>query len=278
MEACVHPTQFEQEVVMSQKDDEVVSLINAARDGGVLSAGTASAVTGNLGSLVVAGAAGKALEDITASEVTLFTVLIDASGSIAHRRLEQAVREGECALLDALGGTRERDSILLALWTFNTELKVLHGYLPVADATRLDGKTYRAAGGTRLYDAWCDALAANVAYAQRLRDGGTPCKSVVVVLTDGEDTSSTHDVADCLRLSNDVLASELFTLAFVGVGDEAAFEQVAAAMGVPKGCVLVQRDATPQGLRRAFQLVSRSAVRASQGRVQAGAAAGFFAP
>ena len=260
------------------KDDDLISLLHAARDSGVLSPGTAQTITGGLGPLVVAGAAGKALEDITASEVTLFTVLIDASGSIAHRGLEQAVRSGEGALLDALAGTRERDAILLALWTFNHDPVVLHGYLPVTDATRLDARTYQATGGTRLYDTWCDGLAANVAYAQRLRDSGTPCRSVVVVVTDGEDTGSRRSAADCARLSNDVLASELFTLAFVGVGDEAAFEQVAAAMGVPKGCVLVQRDATEQGLRRAFQMVSRSAVRASQGKVQPGVAAGFFAP
>ncbi len=260
------------------KDDDVVSLINAARDAGVLGAATASAVTGNLGSLVIAGAAGKALEDITASEVTLFTVLIDASGSIAQRNLEKAVREGQHALLDALGATREREGILLALWTFNNDLKVLHGYLPVTDAARLDERSYRAAGGTRLYDAWCAALAANVAYAQRLRDGGTPCKSVVVVVTDGEDTSSARSIAECERLSRDVLASELFTLAFVGLGDEASFERVARAMGVPDGNLLVQKQATPQGLRKAFALVSRSAVRASQGRVQAGPAVGFFSP
>jgi hypothetical protein len=263
---------------MSNKDDDVVQLINAARDAGVLGTATASSITGNLGSLVIAGAAGKALEDITASEVTLFTVLIDASGSIAQRNLDKAVREGQHALLDALGATRERDGILLALWTFNNDLKVLHGYLPVTDAARLDERSYRAIGGTRLYDGWCDALAANVAYAQRLRDGGTPCKSVVVVVTDGEDTSSSRSISDCEKISRDVLASELFTLAFVGLGDEASFERVARGMGVPDGNLLVQKQATPQGLRKAFALVSRSAVRASQGRVQPGAAVGFFSP
>jgi hypothetical protein len=263
---------------MGSKEDDVVQLLNAARDAGVLKSATASAVTGNLGALVIAGAAGRALEDITSSEVTLFTVLIDASGSIAQRNLELAVREGQHALLDALGATRERDSILLALWTFNNDLRVLHGYLPVGDATRLDARSYRAVGGTRLYDGWCDALVANVAYAQRLRDGGTPCKSVVVVVTDGEDTSSSRLISECARLSKDVLASELFTLAFVGLGDESSFEKVADGMGVPAGNVLVQKQATPQGLRKAFALVSRSAVRASQGRVQPGATQGFFAP
>lgn len=49
-------------------------------------------------------------------------------------------------------------------------------------------------------------------------------------------------------------------------------------MGVPDGCVLVQRDATASALRKAFQLVSQSAIRASQGMIRPGAAAGFFTP
>ena len=99
----------------------------------------------------------------------------------------------------------------------------------------------------------------------------------MVVITDGEDVGSTRGTSQCARLSKDLLASELFTLAFVGVGSDVDFEKVAKAMGVPQGSILVQKDATASGLRRVFQLVSRSAIRASQGRVQPGAAAGFFA-
>jgi hypothetical protein len=101
---------------------------------------------------------------------------------------------------------------------------------------------------------------------------------VVVVVTDGEDVGSKRTAADCARLSRDLLASELFTLALVGVGSDVNFEHVARSMGIPPACILWERDATPAGLRRAFQLVSRSAVRASQGKIAPGAAAGFFVP
>jgi hypothetical protein len=260
----------------SLTQDEATQLLTSATTKGVLTPQTQSMVTGNLGPLVLAGAAGKDLEDLEASDVTLVTVLIDASSSIADRGLEGAVRDGQNALIDAFSGAKERDSILLACWTFNESAKVLHSYVPVDEATRLDARNYRGGGATSLYDTWCDALAANVTYAQRLRDGGTPARSVVVVVTDGEDVGSKRTAGHCARLSKDLLASELFTLAFVGVGTDVDFENVAKAMGVPPGCVLVQRDATPSGLRRAFQLVSRSAIRASQGRIAPGAAAGFF--
>lgn len=235
-------------------------------------------ITGNLGAVVIAGAAGKAAEDIVASDVLLVTLLVDASSSIHARGLEDAVREGGNMLVDSLSATRERDSVLMALWTFNDDTRVVHSYVGLDDVTRLDKTNYAGVGCTRLYDTWCDALTANVVYAQRLRDSGTPCKSIVVVVTDGEDVGSKRRAADCKRLSAQLLASEQFTLAFVGVGTDVDFEKVAREMGVPDGCVTVQAQATPSAIRKVFRMVSQSAIRASQGLIAPGANAGFFTP
>ncbi len=254
------------------------TLFASAVADGVLSTETQGLLTGNLGQMVIAGAAGTAAENITASDVTLVTVLIDASSSIAARGLEASVRDGQNQLVDSLAGSKEKDAILLSLWTFNSDIQVQHAYVPVAGATRLDAKTYRGSGATRLYDTWCDALLANVAYAQRLRDSGTPCRSVVVTITDGEDVGSRRSAADCKKISRDLLASEQFILAFVGVGADVDFAGVARDMGVPDGCVWVQKDATPSALRKVFQMVSQSAIRASQAKIQVGPQAGFFVP
>jgi len=254
----------------------LADLFSSAAAGGTISPQSSTLLTGHLGNIVIAGAAGTDAENIMASDVTLITVLLDRSSSIGHRRLEAAIRDGHELLLDSLGESKEQDSILLALWLFNHDQEVVHSYVPVPDATRLDKKNYRSSGTTRLYDTYCDALAANVAYAQQLRDAGTPCRSVVVVITDGEDTTSTRGASDCARLSRDLLASEQFVLAFVGVGDDVDFRQVALSMGVPDGCIEVQKSATPQALRRVFQMVSQSALRASQGLILPGAGAGFF--
>lgn len=263
---------------MTDDNAKLNALFHSAASAGIISGSTQSLLSGHLGQVVIAGAAGRPLEDIDAADVTLVTVLVDASSSIAHAGLEQAVRDGHRALLETFQGSREESSILVALWTFNDQPRVVHAYVPVADATRLDKRNYQGSGATALYDVWCDALASNVAYAETLRSGGTPVRSVVVVVTDGEDVSSRRTVSDCARISRDLLASEQFILAFVGVGTGANFTQVALGMGVPAGCIAVQKDATPSALRAVFQLVSRSAIRASQGLVKPGAQAGFFAP
>lgn len=263
---------------MSNNNIGLGNLFSGAVQSGLISQNSSTLLMGSLGSVVVAGAAGTAMEDIVASDVTLITILIDASSSIAGSGLEQAVRDGQNELLDAFSGSKERDSILAALWTFNDAQRVLHSYLPVTDAVRLDQKNYKGTGCTRLYDTWCDALGSNVAYAQQLRTSGTPCRSVVAVITDGEDVGSKRKVSDCATLSRDLLASEQFVLAFVGVGNDADFRKVARKMGIPDGCIAVQKNATPSGLRQVFRMVSQSAIRASQGKIQPGANAGFFTP
>ncbi|MBI2571061.1 MAG: VWA domain-containing protein [Candidatus Schekmanbacteria bacterium] len=261
---------------MSKSLSTMNSLFANAAGAGIISQQTSMLLTGSLGNVVVAGAAGKSLEDIDATDVTLITVLLDASSSIGYSRLQQAVRDGYNALLDAFLTSKERDAILMALWIFNDAVKVIHSYVSVADAAVLDRKSYTTSGMTHLYDTWCDALAANIAYAQRLRDGGTPCRSVVVIITDGADVGSRRTARDCAQISRDLLATEEFVLAFVGVGKDVDFHAVARSMGVPDGCIAVQAQATPAALRQVFAMVSQSAILVSQARIAPGANAGFF--
>jgi uncharacterized protein YegL len=263
---------------MSNHTGRLANLFAGAAAAGTISQATQTLLTGNLGTVVVAGAAGTAMDDISASDVTLVTVLIDASSSIGSSGLEQAVRDGQNQLVEAFNGSSTRDSVMLAQWSFNHDQTVYHSYVPVADAVRLDRRNYQSGGTTRLYDTWCDALAANVAYAQRLRDAGTPCRSVVVVITDGADYGSKRTARECAKVSKDLLASEQFVLAFVGVGSDTDFRAVAKSMGVPDASVAVATQATPSELRRVFQMVSQSAIRASQGQIQPGPNAGFFVP
>jgi hypothetical protein len=101
---------------------------------------------------------------------------------------------------------------------------------------------------------------------------------VLVVVTDGEDVGSRRPARTCRKIATDLLKSEQFHLGFVGVGNATDFTKVAGEMGFPPGSILVQKDATPTTLRQAFAMVSRSAVRASQGRIQPGPQASFFGP
>ena len=168
----------------------------------------------------------------------------------------------------------DAESLVVSLWLFDDQQRVVHSYVPAADAAALDTSNYRGGGATSLYDTWIDGLMANVAYAEQLRAGGTPCRSLAIIITDGEDTSSRKNAGQCARLTRDLLASERFTLAFVGVGNVVNFRRIASSMGLPDDCIAVDTQPTSESLERLLRQVSMAAVQLSMGTVQPGR--GFF--
>lgn len=250
-------------------------LANASR--GFVHSAPQTLLTGDLGAVILAGAAGVEVETLGASDVVLVSLLVDASSSIHSRGLEDAIREGQNRLLDTFEQSRLKHKVLVSLVTFNDEVRVHHGFVPVDQATRLDAKNYAGCGGTRLYDTFLAALASDLAYAERLRASGTTCRSLVVVLTDGEDAGSKHAAAECGRMSQDVLATERTSLAFVGVGKDIDYARVAATMGFPKGSVGTSEGASPDDLRRLFRVMSQAIIAHSLGRVGP-PGGGFFSP
>ena len=69
---------------------------------------------------------------------------------------------------------------------------------------------------------------------------------MVVVITDGEDCGSRRSTRDCAKISHDLLGSEQFVLAFVGVGGDVDFRGVAKRMGLPQASLAVQKTQRPR--------------------------------
>ena len=81
----------------------------------------------------------------------------------------------------------------------------------------------------------------------------------------------------CHALAKDVLASETFQLAFVGVGADVDFHDIAKKMGFPKGSVAVSAQTTASSIRALFRMVSQSTLRMSRARTDV-PTGGFFGP
>ncbi|OGI16597.1 MAG: hypothetical protein A3J63_01985 [Candidatus Moranbacteria bacterium RIFCSPHIGHO2_02_FULL_40_12b] len=265
---------------MSQKSiGEVKNILQDAAEDGVISQKALQVI--DINDTVLAGIDGTDIDDIQATDVTLLTLVVDDTGSLAH--LIDSVIEGQNQLLEAIRNSKQKDNILLALWKFDADSKLVHSYVPVGQATKLDRRNYRASGSsTALNDAWMNAMASNIAYAQMLRSSGTPVKNIAVVITDGQDNDSRrYRAADCAKVNKDLLKSEQFILAFVGMGqtaaDETQFRLIAEEMGFPDGAILTV-DSTPSEIRKIFNMISQSAIRASQKAVSAAAQNSFFNP
>jgi len=242
---------------MSQTVD-VDSLFQTAHDEGVLSQDALRALTGvvDIGEQIQAGL-GTPAAAVAASEVVLVTVLLDDSGSIRFSGNTQAVRDGHNGVIDALNASKQSGSVL-----FYTRYLNAHNYNPNGD--------------TPLYDQTLVTLGTVLAKSQEFADNGVPVRTVTLIVTDGEDTSSRAGAKKIKPIIQDMLMAETHIVAAMGIGEslqeQSRSHHVFQEMGIRPEWILTP-STDQHAIRQAFNVFSQSAVRASQSAMNFGQAA-----
>ena len=247
----------------SSKGVDVKSLFKSARDQGTISARSVQALNVvDLGAQIQAGL-GVCVDDVQSSEVVLVTLMPDDSGSIRFAGNAKAVRDGHNLVLDALRECRQSDDIFVHNRYLNGD--VLYPYTQVANAIGMDASNYNPNQGTPLYDQTVLLLATVLAKAQEFADHGVPVRTVTLLISDGADMHSTNATArHVASLVEDMLMAENHIIAAMGIDDGTTeFRQVFREMGIPDNWVLTSGN-TASEVRKAFQVFSQSAVKASQ--------------
>jgi hypothetical protein len=243
---------------------QVAKLLKAAHDDGELSPAALRALSvPDLGAQIQAGL-GMRVDDVQASEVVLVTMMPDDSGSIRFAGNTEAVRTGHNLVLDALLACRQRDGILVHTRYLNGT--VLNPYCLLDQALRMDKHNYDPNQGTPLYDQTVVVLGTVLAKAREFADSGVPARTVTLLISDGADEHSTRATArDVAALVGDLARAESHIVAALGVSDGSTdFHRVFSGMGIEDRWILTA-GANASEIRRAFQVFSQSAVRASQG-------------
>ncbi len=254
----------------SKSKVNVSGALNSALQDGDLSGASHAILVENLDTLTTLGAQGVSPDDLKEDRVTLFVPIVDMTGS----RSDEAdlMRTEYNNMLDALKKSKARDSILVSSWLFDTKSKLLHGFVPLEDAVRLDASNYVPDGMTAMFDAVLDVFTSTTAYAKTLTDQGYRVKIVIVLITDGEDNASRATSGKIRQVATDLLNQEIYVLALVAFGTGYA-QQEAANMGFPSENV-IEYGQDPKNVRKAFSLVSSSVIRQSQ--TQIGDSTSFF--
>ncbi len=274
----------------------LTELFRTAHEEGTLSAESLQSLSiVDIGAEIQAGL-GTSVDDVTASEVLLVTLLIDDSGSIQYGQNAQIVRDGHNLVLRALMESKQNHSVLAHTTYLNGT--VIFPYVPLAVvderekkktgriayvrnplAVELDHANYDPRLGTPLYDQTLVTLGRVVAKTQEFSDAGVAARSITLIITDGADAHSTKATADAVRTVVEDLIAENHIVAAMGIsdGDRTDFRSVFHKMGIPDRWILLPGD-TQSEIRKAFQVFSQSAVRLSQGTVASRAAGGFGAP
>jgi hypothetical protein len=238
-------------------------LFQSAHDEGLLSNQAMQALTVfDIGAQIQAGL-GIHVDDVMASEVVLVTIMPDDSGSIQYSGNVQAVRGGHNSVLDALLASQQQDNILVHNRYLNGN--ILYPYCPLSQAIRMDTQNYNPNQGTPLYDQTVVLLGTVLAKAQEFSDNGVPVRTVTLILTDGADCHSVRASAkDVAAIAEDMLMSENHIIAAMGIDDGSTnFCQVFKEMGIRDQWILTPANSDTE-IRKAFQVFSQSAIRASQ--------------
>lgn len=249
---------------MSQSIPNLNQLFQAAQAEGILSSASLQALNvHDIGAQIQAGL-GIHVDDVSASDVVLVTLMPDDSGSIDYSGNAAIVRAGHNTVLDALLNSNQSSNILVHNRYLNGF--VLYPYCPVTQAVRMDDRNYTPNQGTPLYDQTVVLLGTVLAKAQEFSDNGVPVRTVTLIITDGADAHSQRATAKTVRsLVQDMLRTENHIIAGMGIDDggHTDFRQVFQEMGIRQEWILTPGNGQKE-IRQAFQMFSQSAVRASQ--------------
>ncbi|MFZ1301318.1 MAG: hypothetical protein WAQ27_01925 [Candidatus Microsaccharimonas sp.] len=215
-----------------------------------------------LGPDIQAGLGDVALDDIATSEVVLITLLLDDSSSIRFGGNTQHIRDGHNLVLEALRASKQSAAVLVSCSLLNGG--VLYPYVLLENAPKLDASNYDPNGGTPLFEQSAVVLTTVAAKMSEFEQGGIAARAVTVIVTDGGDTGGRQTVGDVRRMVTGMLVTEQHIIAGIGVDDGYTnFRQVFGDMGILDEWILTPGNSASE-IRRTFQVVSQSAVRASQ--------------
>src|ERR1035437_357090 len=258
---------------------DVGALLQGASNDGVLSPMSMQALNiPNLGTQIQA-ALGTPADLVQASEAVLVTVMPDDSGSIQFAGNAQAVRDGHNTVIEALMDSKQQAGILFHTRYLNGE--ILNPFTPLDQAEQMDTHNYHPNKGTPLYDQAIQVLATVLAKTQEFADNGIPARSVTLIISDGNDQHSLNaDAKTVATIVKDMLQTEQHIIAAMGIDDGSTdFHKVFTEMGILPEWILTPGNNQGE-IRKAFQVFSQSAVRASQGALSCSQTAlrGFGAP
>jgi hypothetical protein len=240
----------------------VAQLLGSAVNEDNLSVGSHALLTANNMGDHIANALNTPALHINQPQVVLLSGVLDDSTSIRMAGNTQAVRDGANILVDALTKSKQQDNIFAMMTRLNAGL--ISPYVQIVNMPKIDDKNYVPNGGTPLYDRMIETCGAVIAKTQDFLDRGVPVRTITIYVTDGEDMGSKHTAAQCKQIHTDMLRQENHIIALFCIEDgHTDFDKLAESVGVPANWVITSKS-TESEIRKNFEMVSQSAVRASQ--------------
>jgi uncharacterized protein YegL len=149
------------------------------------------------------------------------------------------------------------DKLLVSLIEFNEKVTIRNGFQPITQLNPIQFTP--SGGGTALYDATLKGLENAIQYRTNLEASGVLTKTLLFVITDGEDNSSKSLAKRVKAEMEAVISKEQNAFSFVsilfGVGDATSFQKAQQEMGIQ---YLAQVGTSGDEIKRMIGFISQS--------------------
>jgi len=215
------------------------------------------------------GYSGQKLDDLGASEYTLVTIINDVSSSVHGygTQMEATLKE----VVKACKFSPRADNLMLRHTQFNTSLRETHGFKMLESCNLDDYDGVLGIGGaTALFDASANGIAATADYAKKLADQEFMVNAIVIIITDGDDNSSSFSAEAVKKalesaMKQETLESIVTILVGVGYDDPSVttfLQNFKDSAGLTQ--YIDAGDATDKKLAKLAEFVSKSISAQSQ--------------
>lgn len=198
------------------------------------------------------------------SSVIMAIVVADVSPSMEEDGKADAVNTASTEVfLKELKGCHRKDDIVIKGITFDEEVRHTSGFMRIVD-TPDDYLHIQPQGrGTALYDATLQALEAAVQYRTDLEEQGVDVRTIVYIMTDGVDNSSSTSSCSRIKSIIDDLRkkeswSSSFTINVLGVGEDSDFRKACINMSLNPDKCLDTISASAAEIRKHMGVISQS--------------------
>ena len=170
-------------------------------------------------------------DDIELDETINAVFIIDTSYSVMDyvQELNYAFND----FTESMQKSHIAEKLFVSVIEFNYKPEVVSGFRPVTSIPQMDFSK-RIGGATALYDAVHLGITNAVDYRENLENSGVETKTMIFVITDGEDNNSKKSAYQVKKLLNKIRSDERsafsFTTILFGVGHDADFKKAKDAM------------------------------------------------
>lgn len=221
----------------------------------------------NVGTFQFSGKRPEELEDLAAS-FTLATFVVDKSGSVDgfSSLLIDCVKSAK----KALEKSDKSDNLLLRVVYFDSNIREVHGFLPLADIDESLYDDLHPSGMTLLYDAVYEGIGSVLEYSRDLQEQEIDCNGICVIITDGYETAGSKmtpssiksQVADAIR-AEDVIESINTILIGINAKDYSSYlDDFKNEAGLDQ--FVDAGDANPENIAKVAGFISQSVSSQSQ--------------